>query len=125
MSTIAEELAYLKGLAEGLFHGASDDATVTVVRRLISLSEIMAAKLQENESGIETLKAYIETVDEDLDRLERSAYGMTEEASREGECPVCREKFIYDADIIGSGKAVECPACSNSVVLKAAEQRGD
>ncbi|MDD3926300.1 MAG: hypothetical protein PHT33_06555 [bacterium] len=121
MSGLLEELAYTKGLAEGLLEGAESEAVVRVVKRLLSLSELMAARITEIEAQQKKLNEYVETVDGDLDRLERTAYGISEADGRESRCPSCKEKLVYDADILNRGGEVECPACHHNVLLEAAE----
>lgn len=121
MTGIKEEVAYIKGLAEGLLDGMDSDRTVKVVSRLIVLAEKMAAGIDELEEENGKLSAYIESLDGDLDRLEKVVYHIDEQAAHEGSCPSCNERFIYDADVLGQSEEIECPGCHNSVKLKVAE----
>mgnify|MGYP000860856912 CR=1 FL=1 len=122
MAGLLEELAYTKGLAEGLLEGAESEAVVRIIKRLLALTELMASRITELELQQKKLGEYIETVDGDLDRLERTAYGISEDAVAESECPSCKEQLVYDSDVLNHGGKVECPACHQSVLLEAVER---
>ena len=128
-----EKAAYIKGLAEGL--GVTNETKEgRIIGELIALVSDMADTISALEAECETLRDYIEELDEDLGTVEEDLY-MTdgdececdcdcdcddcdcdcedEEGYYEITCPSCGEDIYFD-DSIETGDLV-CPACSEKI----------
>ena len=127
---IAENAAYLKGLADGLQINESTNEGKLILKMLDVIEE-MAEKISVLESANEELYTYMEGMAEDLVNLENDFYEEDEtedysdlnEDYEEGEyvdeeyyeieCPTCGEKICF-TDEFDLDNFV-CPACGNEI----------
>ena len=68
MGEIREQVAYLKGLAEGLNVGESAEGKLIV--KMFDVLDSIADAFDDVDDEIEELEEYIEAVDEDLSEIE-------------------------------------------------------
>ena len=128
---IAENAAYLKGLADGLQINESTNEGKLILKMLDVIEE-MAEKIEVLESANEELYTYMEGMAEDLVNLENDYYEIEEsdddysdlnedyeggeyvdEEYYEIECPTCGEKICF-TDEFDLDNFV-CPACGNEI----------
>ncbi|MGB9919546.1 MAG: CD1247 N-terminal domain-containing protein [Moorellales bacterium] len=118
---LKEKMAYLQGMVSGL---GLDTATREgqILKEMLSLLESLVGVVSELQKAQEQTEEYLESVDEDLFRLEDEVYGPEpeEEGEREYvevECPQCREVVCFETDLLdGEGELeVSCPQCGTVV----------
>ncbi len=120
---IAEKVAYIRGLVDGL--NPKDDDTVKIVKAMIDVLEDMADAIEEIDDVVNDLDEYIGEIDEDLEAVEDYLAEEDEECDCcdccDGEdeyytiiCPKCNEEFCVDEDIIEEGK-INCPNCDEEL----------
>ncbi|KYO65828.1 CD1247 N-terminal domain-containing protein [Thermovenabulum gondwanense] len=73
MSDLKAKVAYVKGLADGL--GLEDSKEKRLLLEIINLLEAMAEEIDEVKAFSEATQEYVESLDEDLGRLEEDVYG--------------------------------------------------
>ena len=76
--TLAEKIAYIKGLAEGMKLVENKDE-VRIIKELISLLEDVAYEIEEQDVIIGEMQEQLDAVDEDLDELEEYVYDCEDE----------------------------------------------
>ena len=120
--TIAERIAYLKGVADTLELSAGDKKDQLLVSVLEVLDDI-ALNLVDLENDVDTLAAQVDEIDEDLGTLEEDYYDLDdcdcdcdcdcddEEEYYDVECPSCGEVICVDRDILEEG-SINCPQCN-------------
>ena len=113
---LTDKVAYIKGLADGL--GVSkDEKTGKVLTELISLLGEMAEKIDGVSDDCESLKQYVEEVDEDLEVLEDEVYGDDDDGD-DDECECDDEDCdCCDCDDCDSC-VVTCPNCGVCLELE-------
>ncbi len=130
--TLAEKIAYIKGLADGMKLDDSKDE-VKIIKELISVLEDVAYEIEEQDEIMGEMQEQLDAVDEDLDELEEFVYecdeddydfsdccdddcdcGCCDDDYFEIECPSCGEVICIDESILDEG-AIECPACHENL----------
>lgn len=129
--TLAEKIAYIKGLADGMKLDESKDE-VKLIKELIAVLEDVAYDIEEQDEVIGEMQEQLDAVDEDLDELEEFVYeefdddcdcdccdddcdcGCCDDDYFEVECPSCGEIICIDESILDEG-AIECPACHENL----------
>ena len=129
--TLAEKIAYIKGLADGMKLDESKDE-VKLIKELIAVLEDVAYDIEEQDEIMGEMQEQLDAVDEDLDELEEFVYeefdddcdcdccdddcdcGCCDDDYFEVECPSCGEEICLDESILEEG-AIECPACGETL----------
>ena len=127
--TLAEKIAYIKGLADGMKLDDSKDE-VKLIKELIAVLEDVAYDIEEQDEVIGELQEQVDEIDEDLGELEEYVFedfdddcdccdddcdcGCCDDDSFEVECPSCGEIICIDESILDEG-AIECPACHENL----------
>ncbi len=127
--TLAEKIAYIKGLADGMKLTDTKDE-VKIIKELISALEDVAYEIEEQDVIIGEMQEQLDAVDEDLNELEEFVYecedddfdccddgcdcGCCDDDYFEIECPNCGEVICIDESILDEG-AIECPACHENL----------
>ena len=128
MGEIREQVAYLKGFAEGLNVGESAEGKLIV--KMFDVLDSIADAFDDVDDEIEELEEYIEAVDEDLSEMEEifedddcdcgechphhhDCDCDDEPEIFEVECPSCGETVNFTSDMIDCDDDVEilCPNC--------------
>ena len=126
--TLAEKIAYIKGLADGMKLDESKDE-VKLIKEIIAALEDVAYDIEEQDEVIGEMQEQLDAVDEDLDELEEFVYedfddcdccdddcdcGCCDDDYFEVECPACGEVICLDESILDEG-SIECPACHETL----------
>ncbi len=123
MKDVLKQVAYLRGLAEGM--ELEDSKEGRVIGQMLSLLEDMADYIDFLREQQEDMEDYMESIDSDLTDLEDEVYGDDEcdcgcccdEDLIDVECPNCHEIVSFDAAVLDDDDLIEvtCPVC-NAVV---------
>lgn len=132
--TLAEKIAYIKGLADGMKLDESKDE-VKIIKELIAVLEDVAYEIEEQDEIMGEMQEQLDAVDEDLDELEEFVYECDccddddcdccdddcdcgccdfDDDYFEVECPSCGETICIDESILDEG-SIECPACHENL----------
>ena len=122
--TIAERVAYLKGLAEGLNLG-SDTKEAKLFNAIIDVLEDIALELEEDADRLDVLDEDLANVEDIVYDLEDEWDGAWDEEDDEDdgvyefECPNCHETVFFDESIFEDDEdfELECPACGAKLDL--------
>ena len=114
---IAEKIAYLKGLAEGL----KLDEETKEGKVLLAISDVLgdiSDELEELEDEIYELEEGIDAVSEDLSDVEECLYEEDEDEDEDEcyatTCPACEEEIFFDDSILEEGEVI-CPNCGEKL----------
>ncbi len=123
---LAEKVAYIRGLMDGL--NPKDDETVKVLKAVIDVLEDMADAIEEIDDVVNDLDEYIGEIDDDLEAVE-DYLCEDDEDDLDCECdccdcaddeyytiicPKCNEEFCVEQEIIEEGH-INCPNCDESL----------
>ena len=122
--TIAERVAYLKGLAEGLNLG-SDTKEAKLFNAIIDVLEDIALELEDDADRLDVLDEDLANVEDIVYDLEDEWDGAWDEEDDEDdgvyefECPNCHETVFFDESIFEDDEdfELECPACGAKLDL--------
>ncbi|SCI75227.1 Uncharacterised protein [uncultured Clostridium sp.] len=128
MKYLYEEVAYLKGLAEGL-DISEDTKEGKIIHKIVDVLESFADAIVELEEEQIELIEYVESIDEDLADIEDDIYEEAEDDDEfnyiEMECPSCNDFVEIDEDLLyDEGVDIVCPNCQ-SIILSADELDSD
>ncbi|WP_250673064.1 CD1247 N-terminal domain-containing protein [Paraclostridium ghonii] len=127
MKYLYEEVAYLKGLAEGL-EISKETKEGKIINKIVDVLESFADAIVELEEEQIELIEYVESIDEDLSDVEDDIYEEDEDDEDdefnyiEMECPNCNdfveidEELLYDEAI-----DIVCPNCQ-AIILSAEDE---
>ncbi len=129
MKYLYEEVAYLKGLAEGL-EISEETKEGKIINKIVDVLESFADAIVELEEEQIELIDYVESIDEDLSDIEDDIYEEEDEDDEddeeynyiEMECPNCNdfveidEELLYNEDI-----DIVCPNCQ-AVILSSEDE---
>lgn len=132
--TLAEKIAYIRGLADGMKLDESKDE-VKLIKEILSVLEDVAYDIEEQDEIMGEMQEQLDAVDEDLDELEEFVYECDDDEDFDGcgccddddcdccdfdddyfevECPSCGETICIDESILDEG-SIECPACHENL----------
>ena len=131
MKYLYEEVAYLKGLAEGL-EISKETKEGKIIHKIVDVLESFADAIVELEEEQIELIEYVESIDEDLADIEDDIYEEAEDDDDddefnyiEMECPSCNDFVEIDEDLLyDEGVDIVCPNCQ-SIILSADELDSD
>lgn len=122
MSDLKARVAYLQGLSDGLEISA-DSKEGKLLQGIIDVLDDFAEAVEGLKLGQENLEEYIESIDDDLYRLEEEHHDedhdREEDEYIEVTCPECGEVVCFDAEIVDDDDIVEvtCPNCDAVVFV--------
>ncbi|MBQ6878502.1 MAG: hypothetical protein IJO22_08925 [Oscillospiraceae bacterium] len=135
--TIAEKVAHLKGLMEGL---NCDDK---VLNAIVDILEDLAYDVEDVQDALAEVGEQVELIDEDLEALENDYYEFDDddcdcdcccddddcdccddEDLYEVECPACGEVICIDGCIVDEGE-MDCPNCGEHLEFDLDEEEED
>lgn len=138
--TIAEKIAHLQGLAEGMEIQKENSKEARLLVAMLEVLQEIGGQLAEMEDNIElvneeldevseelmALEEDIYTGDEDEDEDEDDDYGYEEDEDEDGvyyivECPQCGEQMTLDEDSLLSGN-IRCEACGQLFSLEVVDE---
>lgn len=118
---LAEKVAYIKGLAEGL--GIDDKSKEgRIIKLILEVMEDMAESIEDLDRDCTEMSDQINSIDEDLESLENDFYeeececgcGDDDDDYYQISCPSCNETVYLDNDMLNEGH-MECPACGEKL----------
>ncbi|MGL5507791.1 MAG: CD1247 N-terminal domain-containing protein [Paraclostridium sp.] len=118
MKYLYEEVAYLRGLAEGL-EISKETKEGKIIHKIVETLESFADAIVELEEEQLDLIEYVESIDEDLSDVEDDIYEDEDEEEDdeefsyiEMECPNCNDLVEIDEDLLYDEEIdVVCPNC--------------
>lgn len=123
MKYLKEDVAYLKGLAEGL-EIANEGSTGKVIGKIISTLDHFADAIDELQSENEELREYVEDMDsdladiyEDMEDIYEEIEDMEEDIEDLYDCDCCDCEDEEDEDDDYSYIEMECPYCGELVEI--------
>ena len=138
--TIAEKVAHLKGLMEGL---NCDDK---VLNAIVDILEDLAYDVEDVQDALAEVGEQVELIDEDLESLENDYYEFDDKDCDcdcccddddcdcdcccddddlyEVECPACGEVICIDGCIVDEGE-MDCPNCGEHLEFDMDEEEED
>jgi hypothetical protein len=124
MKYLYEEVAYLKGLAEGL-EISTETKEGKIIHKIVDVLESFADAIVELDEEQADLVEYVESIDEDLSDVEDDIYEDGEEDEDEEltfiemECPNCADLVEVDEELLYDDEIdVVCPNCQ-AIILSA------
>lgn len=129
MKYLYEEVAYLKGLAEGL-EISKETKEGKVIHKIVEVLESFADVIVDLEEEQADLIEYAESIDEDLADMEEDIYEDEDEDSDEDsdfsyvemECPNCGDLVDIDEDLLYNDEIdVICPNCQ-AIILSSDDE---
>lgn len=128
MKYLYEEVAYLKGLAEGL-EISKETKEGKVIHKIVEVLESFADAIVDLEEQADLIE-YVESIDEDLADMEEDIYEDEDEDSDEDsdfsyvemECPNCGDLVDIDEDLLYNDEIdVICPNCQ-AIILSSDDE---
>ena len=137
MKYLSEEVAYLRGLAEGL-EIESETKEGKMICKIIDVLENLADTLDDMQEDYDELVEYVESVDEDLSDVEEIVYEEDDDYEDdyddeddyeeddeisyiEMECPNCGDLVDIDEELLFDDSVdVICPNCQ-AIILSSEE----
>lgn len=131
MKYLYEEVAYLKGLAEGL-EISKETKEGKIIHKIVEVLESFADAIVDLEEEQADLIEYVESIDEDLADMEEDIYededenedsdGDSEFSYVEMECPNCGDLVDIDEDLLYNDEIdVICPNCQ-AIILSSDDE---
>ena len=124
--TIAEKVAYLKGLAEGLNIDTEKSKEGKLITMMMDILQDVALELEDLQTEQANLGEEIDAVSDDLSDVEELLYDDEEEDDEEDAeedeeedcyasvCPNCGDEIYFDDSVLESGEVV-CPGCGTKL----------
>lgn len=130
MKYLYEEVAYLKGLAEGL-EISEETKEGKIINKIVDVLESFADAIVELEEEQIELIDYVESIDEDLSDIEDDIYEEEDDDDEdddeeynyiEMECPNCNDFVEIDEDLLYNEDIdIVCPNCQ-AVILSSEDE---
>lgn len=131
MKYLYEEVAYLKGLAEGL-EISKETKEGKIIHKIVETLESFADAIVELEEEQTDLVEYVESIDEDLADMEDDIYEDEEDEEEddeeeglsfiEMECPNCSDLVEIDEDLLYDDEVdIVCPNCQ-AIILSSEDE---
>ncbi len=124
MKYLYEEVAYLKGLAEGL-EISTESKEGKIIHKMVDVLESFADAIVELDEEQADLVEYVESIDEDLSDIEDDIYEDGDDEDEEElsfiemECPNCGDLVEVDEELLYDDEVdVVCPNCQ-AIILSA------
>ncbi|MBE6893905.1 MAG: hypothetical protein E7482_07845 [Ruminococcaceae bacterium] len=110
--TIAEKVAHLKGLMEGL---NCDDK---VLNAIVDILEDLAYDVEDVQDALAEVGEQVELIDEDLEALENDYYEFDDDCDCDCDCDCCDDDCDCDCCCDDEDLyEVECPACGEVICI--------
>ncbi|MGL5715562.1 MAG: CD1247 N-terminal domain-containing protein [Paraclostridium sp.] len=132
MKYLYEEVAYLRGLAEGL-EISKETKEGKIIHKIVETLESFADAIVELEEEQVDLIEYVESIDEDLSDVEDDIYEDEDDEEDddefsyiEMECPTCNDLVEIDEDLLYDEEIdVVCPNCQAVILSSDDDCDGD
>lgn len=128
MRYLYEEVAYLKGLAEGM-DISNESKEGKIINKIIDVLDSFADAIVELDEEQTDLAEYVESIDEDLSDVEDDIYDEDLEEDYddnlsfiEMECPSCKDLVEVDEELLYDDEVdIVCPNCKG-IILSADDE---
>ena len=116
------QVAYLKGLAEGLNLDVEKSKEGKLISVMIGILEEIGMSIEDLEENALALGEEIDVLSDDLADVESEVFGEDEEDDDEEddffevECPNCEEPLVIDDEALAAGE-IQCPNCETRFSL--------
>ena len=128
MSTISDQVAYLKGLADGMKITDADN-TGKLMLAIIDTLGAMSSAIGQVEASQKELDDFVEDIDSDLSEIEEILFGDDEDDEDdddedededdddliEYDCPHCDTTIFFDSEAFSMEEVHLCPNCGKPV----------
>ena len=114
--TLAEKIAYIRGLADGMKLDDGKDE-VKLIKEIISVLEDVAYDIEEQDEIMGEMQEQLDAVDEDLDELEEFVYECDEDDFDDCDCGCCDDDDCDCCDFDDDYFEVECPSCGETICI--------
>lgn len=116
MRDISEKVSYLQGLSEGL-NISDGNPQGKIITGILAVLDDISGMLTDMRSELNTVKEYIESIDDDLFELEENL--KKDQDVIEVKCDNCGEELVFDADLMDDEDVIEiiCPRCNEVVFV--------
>ena len=129
--TIAEKVAYLKGMFDGMELDAEKSKEAKLISAVLDVLEDIAGALDEFDDKFEAVEEEIDALSDDLSDVEEFVYEDEDEEDDEDEddffeidCPNCGEPLCIDDEVLEEG-TIQCPSCEQKFVLDLSDEECD
>ena len=125
--TIAEKVAYLKGLAEGLNIDTETSKEGKLISMMMDILQDIALELEDLQTEQNELGEEIDAISDDLSDVEEYLYDDEDDDEEEYDedddeeedcyasvCPNCGDEIYFDDSVLESGEVV-CPGCGTKL----------
>lgn len=116
MGSVQGKVSYLQGLAKGLnFNSQSVEGKMLL--NMVDVMDSVAKEMENMHLAQKDMEEYIDSIDEDLEQLEKTVYEDTDSGLVRVECPNCNAEIVFEpADLTDSSTMeASCPTCGNRV----------
>lgn len=129
--TIAEKVAYLKGMFDGMELDAEKSKEAKLMSAVLDVLEDIAGTLDEFDDKFEAVEEEIDALSDDLSDVEEFVYEDDDDEDDEDEddffeidCPNCGEPLCIDDEVLEEG-TIQCPSCEQKFVLDLSDEECD
>ena len=126
--TIAEKVAYLKGLSEGLNIDTEKSKEGKLISMMTDILQDIALELEDLQNEHEEMEEEIDAISDDLGDVEEIVYEDDEDDDDEYDeddedededcyasvCPTCGDEIYFDDSVLEAGEVV-CPSCGQKL----------
>ena len=125
--TIAEKVAYLKGLAEGLNIDTEKSKEGKLISMMMDILQDVALELEDLQTEQAELGEEIDAVSDDLSDVESLLFDEDDEDFDDEDdeddededcyasvCPNCGDEIYFDDSVLESGEVI-CPGCGQKL----------
>lgn len=121
--TIAEKVAYIKGLAEGMkIDGTTNEGKITLA--MLDVLNDIALDLEEVDEDLDEMADVVSDMEESVYDLEDEVFGEDDDDEDDDEdfeddlyevtCPSCNNSITVDYDVLSQG-SISCPNCGENL----------
>jgi len=126
MNSMSDQVAYLKGLADGL-NITDADNTGKLLLAIIDTLDAVASAVSKVEMAQKELDDYVEDIDEDLSGIEEILFGDDDDDEDEDDdddeddglieydCPHCDTTVFFDEEAFSLEEEHRCPRCGKAI----------
>lgn len=133
--TIAEKVAYLKGMLDGMELDTEKSKEAKLIASVLDILEDVAGALDTFDDRFEAVEEEIDALSDDLADVEECVYeddeddeccccGDDEDDFFEIECPNCGEPLTIDDEVLDEGM-IQCPSCEQKFVLDLSDEEDE
>ena len=128
--TIAEKVAYLKGMYDGMDLENTKEAKL--LGSMLEVLQEVSTALDELNDRCDAAEEEIDALSDDLSDVEEAVFEDDDEDDGcccddddffEIECPNCGETLCIDEDVLEEG-VIQCPSCEQKFVLDLSDEDG-